>query len=146
MEHSELQTALETEGKSFAAKYPTLAGDKEFISNIARAFNGRDLDTQLIQHSTSEGKLPSAAAVQEKMGGLTPFGAGRHLAIMHGYLEKAYIDGFGDATDPEWSHTRVGSWNRWVKYLQFVECYPRDYAINFAKRFFYAVDSIEAYS
>jgi len=124
MEHSELETALVAEGKSFAAKYPNLTGDKEFISNIAKAFNGDTFE---------EGALTHAGVV-------------KHFALMHGYLEKAYIDGFGDATDPEWSHTRTGSWNRWVKYLRFVENYPRDKAIAFAKRFFYAVDSVSAYS
>jgi len=144
MEHSELETELVAEGKSFAARYPNLTGDKEFISKIAKAFNGDTLFDPVFE--ITEERLGAEVEFAEQGGALTHSDTAKHFGIMHGYLHSAYICGMAEDDEPEWADSRQSSWIRWVQYLRVVEAYPRDKAIAFAKRFFYAVDSVSAYS
>ena len=131
MEHSQLEGELVAEGKSFTSKYTSYTGDKDFISSITKAFN---------RNMVVGGVLGGI------VGALSESDTAKHFAIMHGYLRSAYIFGMAEDDEPEWAESRETSWRRWVQYLRVVEAYPRNKAIAFAKRFFYAVDSVAAYT
>ena len=136
MTHSQLETDLVAEGKSFATKYSSFTEDKDFMAAIAKVFNEGELPPFLEQLDFG----------RDQDGTLTPVGAAKHFSIMHGYLNMAYISGFALDTDPEWADSRASSWARWVQYLRIVESYSLIQSRDFAKRFFYAVDSVHAYT
>ncbi len=128
------KTELVSEGHDFATQFPHFTNDKGFMNSILQAFN-EDLDKE-------ETLKPSEVA--------------KHFSVMHGYLNMAYIHGFAMDSDPEWAGCREASWTRWVEYLRHVEGMPWSItcpnylkklsAQDFAKRFFYAVDSVHAYT
>jgi len=135
MTQSELEIALIAEGKSFTDKSTNL-DDKDFISRVVQAFNRNII-----------GALTNNPALQTIIvGAVSESDAAKHFAIMHGYLEAAYIFGWAEDSEPEWAGCREMSWRRWVQYLRIVEGYNRDQAYDFAKRFFYSVDSVEPYT
>ena len=117
-----LQAELTNEGDSFMAKYVDAFGKDSFGADIARVFNrdtGLDWPVERVMKA---------------------------FAVMHGYLHNAYIDGWWEEGDPEWSESRESSWRRWVLYLQVVDGLSGEQAQKIASNVFYAVDEIAPYS
>jgi len=118
----DLHAELTAEGVSFMEKYGHDAPGDTFGADITRVFNR---DTNL---DWSEERVSKA------------------FAVMHGYLNNAYIDGWWEEGDPEWSESRESSWRRWVLYLQVVDGLSGEQAQKMASNVFYAVDEIAPYS
>jgi hypothetical protein len=69
------------------------------------------------------------------------------FAVMHGYLQDAYISGYWQPGMPEWAKTRQTSWKRWILYLKAVRGLTREGdAQSFACVVFRSVDHVEAYT
>ena len=70
------------------------------------------------------------------------------FAIMHGYLNQAYIDGWAEKDDPnDWAGCRHSSWNRWLDYLVHIDGIANhSEAQEFASVFFRAVDDAAPYT
>jgi hypothetical protein len=72
---------------------------------------------------------------------------GAAFAIMHGYLNQAYIDGWAEKDDPPWAGCRQSSWNRWIDHLVHVGGIANhSEAQEFASVFFQAVDKAAPYT
>ena len=72
---------------------------------------------------------------------------GAAFAIMHGYLNQAYIDGWAEKDDPPWAGCRQSSWNRWIDHLVHIGGIANhSEAQEFASVFFQAVDKAAPYT
>ncbi len=72
---------------------------------------------------------------------------GAAFAIMHGYLNQAFIDGWAEKDDPPWAGCRQSSWNRWLDHLIHIGGIAnRSEAQEFASVFFQAVDKAAPYT
>ena len=118
-----IKTELVSEGQNFEAEFCRFTNDKVFMGSVLQAFND-GLDENEVLNLTQVSK---------------------HFSVMHGYLNAAYIHGFAFPDDPEWAGCPEASWSRWVEYLRHVADMPQS-AEDFAHRFFYAVDSVHAYT
>ncbi len=123
MGNAALKAELTTEGDSFMEKYGHDGPDETFGADITRVFN------QSTGFEWAEERVSKA------------------FAVMHGYLNNAYIGGWWEEGDPEWAHSRHSSWSRWVRYLCVVDGFSSHRAAQtFASHLFYAVDEISPYS
>lgn len=119
-----LAVALEAEGVVFMGKYGHDAPGDTFGADITAAFNAM---------------RPANNAWEEER-------VNRAFAVMHGYLNNAYLGGWWEPGMPEWAKTRQSSWQRWVLYLRTVDEMNPMQAASIAKHLFFAVDSVAPYS
>jgi hypothetical protein len=117
-----LKDELKAEGRVHIAKHGTVKKGDDFFHRLAKVWSNQPL---------SERWTAEEVALL--------------YAVMHGYLEDAYLSGWSEKKE-EWAHSRETSWRRWVDYLVEVDGFDPVDARSFATKFFYAVDSVEAYT